>query len=1675
MTTVNKALRPYYDDYNEQKNYYEILFRPSVAVQTRELNQIQSMFYKQVERFGSHVFKNGSVVIPGSLNYDNEFQYVKLTVNDYDNVIDTLKQTLNLRIVTPDDGVIANVILLVDSEGTDPFTLYVRYTNSGSTNDIQQFVVGLTATIVDQDDNVLATATVDEVGTGAKATVDNGVYFINGRFVLVAEHTILISKYSSFPNASVGFQYDEVIVTENEDQSLVDNAAGFTNFTAPGAHRLRVDVSLATYPLDTEYPDNYVELLQVEEGLARQFARGPQYNILAQSLSQRTYEESGDYTVKPFATDTTEHLLVPNSGIDGYLLAVNGGDESKYVVSIDPGLAYVRGYRVESLKTQYLEVDKARESAIANNSTSIVNYGQYIIVENAYGAPIVTDNQRIQFYDGAVTVPGSLPAGTLLGSANVRSIIRNTSDVELYIYNIRNTSGALDSTFLATAQSVYSASGTSTFTAELATKFVLETESSSAIVRLNFSNVKTLLDGSGNTDTSYTVLRKYNSTIDSNGEVLLTCGTNESFIAYNDTYSYAIDVSNGALLDVLDATIGGSPTGSNLTLDFGAGKAGTNATVIVQVQKQQALQRSKSLVNDTVVGTVDVSKILSLGKTDAYDIVSIIDNASNDVTDKFVLDSNARTNYYGISFIREIDGGVVYPITVQFRYFQHGSGDYYSVDSYVGINYKDIPTFDGVRLSDCLDFRPDVDTLGNIVSSNDIAHTNSLIGADVTYYLPRIDKVFVNTEGVFGVVKGMPSLNPKEPNTPENSIDLARIYLDAYTIDANTVDRVMTDNKRFTMSDIGLLKNRIENLEYYVSLSLLEQQTANVELYDETTGLNRFKNGFFVDPFEDHRLGDWTWQDYHVATGLMGSANALRPEYSLNAIETKVNESASSNIVIKNGLAMLQYTEIPFIKQRQATSTINVNPYAIFKWDGKIDLTPSVDNWIDVVYSEPRVNYTLINNGNIQQSWTAFGLSWVAGSTSSSSINTQTLGSSVIGSDTVVIASTRRSETLRTTTTIADSQLVNVNLTNTQTTVNEIADHLISRSIIPFMRSRDVVIDIDGMKPLTKMNFFFDGVNVNQWVKPLPSGAYGSAVVTNNQGEASAVFTIPNNAQQRFKVGSRVLEVTDSPTNNRQESQAFADAEYVAEGILENRMKELNATRSVNTSTSSFVSSSIRTQVSDQQVTWGDPLAQSFLIEQRGGVFLTSIELYFAEKDNENIPVSVDIRAMENGFPTQNIVPGSEVMLKPSQVLTSNNSSVATKFEFKYPIHLKQGHEYCFVIHSNSNKYYVWKSTMSEVDVLTNEVITKQPYIGVMFKSQNSSTWTEDQWSDLKFALNRASFNINSAGLLALENTDQQQVIPLTNNPIQTYASQTYVDVLIPKGHTFLVGSNVTLAGLTGGNGLVANDLNKTHVVSDIISPAVIRIDTGVSATATSRIGGLDGTRTNVVQYSALFPNVEVLTFDSTNVTYQVKPTSGQSFSGSEVAYQTSLPYTPFVNKALNFFNQPMVVLDSDEETSKTLGQKTFGVRFGMSSQLENISPVIDLQRCTFVSPLFLIDREGSIQADGENSYAKYRTIPISIDNPTTAVSMYVDEYVPNNSEIVYSIRVANSKEELDEAPWQLLNTSTTRVSVFFEEANFLKEFTEDFTWVQVMIQLRSNSTADVPKVRNLRVIALGT
>ena len=123
--------------------------------------------------------------------------------------------------------------------------------------------------------------------------------------------------------------------------------------------------------------------------------------------------------------------------------------------------------------------------------------------------------------------------------------------------------------------------------------------------------------------------------------------------------------------------------------------------------------------------------------------------------------------------------------------------------------------------------------------------------------LEELINLFLSKEGIFTLSQGVPSDLPKTTNTIDNALEVATIQLPPYVYNTREVNLTLAKH-RYRMKDIATIENRVKNIEYYTSLSLLEVETGSMSLKDPQTNLDRFKSGFFVDNFKSVTGGDVT-------------------------------------------------------------------------------------------------------------------------------------------------------------------------------------------------------------------------------------------------------------------------------------------------------------------------------------------------------------------------------------------------------------------------------------------------------------------------------------------------------------------------------------------------------------------------------------------------------------------------------------------------------------------------------------------------------------------------------------------------------------------------------------------------------------------------------------------------
>ena len=337
---------PYFDDYDEDKKFHRVLFRPGKAVQARELTQLQTILQNQVDRFGQHVFKEGTVVLGCELALDLEYYYVQVRDRDGagSNALLTMSSWANTTVTGGTTGITARVVNQVaGSEAAAPEynTLYVKYTAAGTNNTSQVFTTGETLTSNSSlSANVVTSNTA--AGIGSAITISDGVIFVKGHFVQVSKQTLLLDPFTNVPSYKVGYQIDEALTDSDADSSLLDNATGAFNFAAPGANRLKLTPTLVKKSLTTNDLDQFYQLYEIENGVVKVDGQRTAYADLRKEFARRTFDESGNYSVNPMNVRIREHL--DDTTNQGIFLAAGGGDINKLGVGIEPGKAFVHGF-----------------------------------------------------------------------------------------------------------------------------------------------------------------------------------------------------------------------------------------------------------------------------------------------------------------------------------------------------------------------------------------------------------------------------------------------------------------------------------------------------------------------------------------------------------------------------------------------------------------------------------------------------------------------------------------------------------------------------------------------------------------------------------------------------------------------------------------------------------------------------------------------------------------------------------------------------------------------------------------------------------------------------------------------------------------------------------------------------------------------------------------------------------------------------------------------------------------------------------------------------------------------------------------------------------------------------------------------------------------------------------
>lgn len=455
---------PYFDDFDSNKNYYRVLFKPGFPVQSRELTTLQSILQNQIESFGSHFFKEGSIVIPGNITYDPNYYAVK--INDSHLGLDVgiyLKNLIGKRIQGQNSQITASVINVLTKKESkaNTYTLYVKYLNSDSNFNINTFTDGETLitldtfkygnTSINSGQTVASLIASNATATGSAVSISKGVYFIRGTFVNINESTLILDQYTNKPSYRVGLSIQESLeFASSENKDLFDNARGFSNYSAPGADRLKISTSLTAKSLNDFDDTNFVEILRVSNGVVKKLQDSNTYSLIKEYIAKRTYEESGDYALSPFDVEVKNSLndQISSNGIyfeNQKTDQNNTPSENLLSLKISPGKAYVRGFDVEKVETTILDVEKPRDTNTVVTSSIPFEMGNLIRINNVSGTPVIgiDNNHTVSLRDQRKN-SNTAANGNEIGKARVYSFnlsnsaySNNASSWDLYLFDVQ--------------------------------------------------------------------------------------------------------------------------------------------------------------------------------------------------------------------------------------------------------------------------------------------------------------------------------------------------------------------------------------------------------------------------------------------------------------------------------------------------------------------------------------------------------------------------------------------------------------------------------------------------------------------------------------------------------------------------------------------------------------------------------------------------------------------------------------------------------------------------------------------------------------------------------------------------------------------------------------------------------------------------------------------------------------------------------------------------------------------------------------------------------------------------------------------------------------------------------------------------------------------------------------
>jgi hypothetical protein len=592
---------------------------------------------------------------------------------------------------------------------------------------------------------------------------------------------------------------------------------------------------------------------------------------------------------------------------------------------------------------------------------------------------------------------------------------------------------------------------------------------------------------------------------------------------------------------------------------------------------------------------------------------------------------------------------------------------------------------------------------------------------------------------------------------------------------------------------------------------------------------------------------------------------------------------------------------------------------------------------------------------------------------------------------------------------------------------------------------------------------------------------------TNKLGQVGGAFYIP---KATYRSGQRTFRVTES-FNNTYDADAisYADKVYVSSGISVNKTNLVDTVLNVDVDYKIVGTQTSDRLVNSRQVgsevlfTWNvDPLAQTFYVDPQVypyGMFLSSADIFFRAKDDDNVPVTVQIRPTVNGAPSSDYwYPESVVTKYPSEINVSESPNIAdsstyTRFTFDFPVYLKPG-LYAIVVLTDSPEYTVWEAEKGGTTT-NNEFVANQPYLGTLYKSQNTMEYVPFLNEDLMFKLNRcvfsqsvANFSLQSEQLTSSLNVDKIRYLENSIIPSDTITRLSHSIA----GTTSLGAKEATFRAISphqiysyGEDDLYQVGYRRKKLGNQ--NDFTVNLQMSTTSDAVSPIVSLESTFLNV--WENYVDNAEINAEDFTIIA----PGSGYSNAN-----------TITVTSALGSGANANVRVDAN---GNVIG---IFVTSGGSGYLDDF----DISYYTHPSTPATIVLNSEYDSSGGPCLARYITKPIKLADGYDAgdLRVFLGANKPGSSEVsvFYKVLADGDKDSFNDRPYQKMvcvnPTTTPSLDESFREYEYRPSATvnqvtytssngvtyDTFKTFAIKIVLTSSDPSVVPSVKDLRIIA---